>query len=190
MFKKQISFLLIIAMIIALCGCSSTEKGKPNSDFEIRSGIHFGDSIDEVKNKEQTLKFDRLEDSNNSLLFYGGLDNIEHATAIFFFDKNNVLNDFYYRFWNISEDPIVNEKIYKTVYNNCVKQFGESISNGKKYPVGKAVEISNRDMNEAKENGGSGKVFASNEWLVEGRNGQDAIKIGSAEKYSFEQINS
>lgn len=92
-------------------------------EFTLRSGIHFGDTIEDIVAKETTLT--RTSETSNS--FTGKIAGISDSTCDFVFDDNNGLISMVYEFDCFSKD-ILNTN-YKTLYDSLVRKYGKAEGN-------------------------------------------------------------
>ncbi len=117
--KRLIGLVLCVCML--LCGWSSAlaESGQ----FELRSGIHFGDTIDDIVAKETTLTR-ASEDSNE---FHGRIAGYDDSTCMFIFNDDGGLEDMRYDFNDDSRDDV--ETQYLALYQSLVRKYGSAIGN-------------------------------------------------------------
>lgn len=195
--KRIVAICLLLSMCFAFCACgearaaSSSKDKDASTQFTLRNGIQFGDTVDEVKKKETSLEFrDEFDPSNpeyGHMLKYQGTIAGYDGTAAFEFGESG-LKQMYYRFYTTSNpfsgdpDP---EDIYKTIYESCSRQYGDELKSGEEFPVvGYAVDealfkIENADA----------KMLKYNQWVVWDDNGIDGVKIDLVMFYRIEDFN-
>ena len=120
--KKLISLLMCVCMLLAGLGAAFAEA----EDFELRSGIHFGDTIDDIVEKETTLT--RLNEESNE--FQGRISGYDDASCMFTFDDDGKLEDMRYIFGSdvcYSRDKMNN--VYLDLYRGLVRKYGTAIGN-------------------------------------------------------------
>lgn len=120
--KKLISLLMCVCMLLAGLGAAIAEA----EDFELRSGIHFGDTIDDIVEKETTLT--RLNEESNE--FQGRISGYDDASCMFIFDDDGKLEDMKYSFGSgvcYSRDRM--NDVYLELYRGLVRKYGTAIGN-------------------------------------------------------------
>ena len=120
--KKLISLLMCVCMLLAGLNAAFAEA----EDFELRSGIHFGDTIDDIVEKETTLT--RLDEESNE--FQGRISGYDDASCMFTFDDDGKLEDMRYIFGSdvcYSRDKMNN--VYLDLYRGLVRKYGTAIGN-------------------------------------------------------------
>ena len=120
--KKLISILMCVCMLLAGLNAAFAEA----EDFELRSGIHFGDTIDDIVEKETTLT--RLDEESNE--FQGRISGYDDASCMFTFDDDGKLEDMKYSFGSgvcYSRDKM--NDVYLELYRGLVRKYGTAIGN-------------------------------------------------------------
>lgn len=185
MIKRIITICLLLSMCLSFCACgearaaTSTDDKDTSTQFTLRSGIQFGDTVDEVKEKETSLELRNEYDPPNSkyghMLEYNGTIAGYDGTAAFEFGESG-LKQMYYSF-SASSSLITEttnpEDIYKTIYESCARQYGDELKSGEEFPVGgyavdeALFKIENADA----------KLQKYNQWVILNDNGIDGVKV-------------
>ena len=176
--KRVLAYILVFTMALCLCACGgASASGKASSKeakpFELRSGIHFGDTIDEVKEKETSLRYVGEDSNNKYVYFVGNIAGFDDSTAYFFYDNNNRVEEVAYAFSSVWEPDTI-KRAYETIYNSCVRQYGEPLSRGTEYPVaGREVSRAYNGIEKAISSGGKGELLGYSQWVVLGDDGNN-----------------
>lgn len=117
--KRVVAFFLLVVSTIILCGCEPFVANKP---FELRCGIHFGDTIADVKIKE-TLSF-KSESENELTTKKGELAGVNVESLTYRFDENGKL---YSVLWTVlsSKNNIFPSQNYDILYEQLTKKYGK-----------------------------------------------------------------
>ena len=115
--KKHILLAVVLMCIISLSSLAQAEE------FELRSGIHFGDTIEVIAQKETTL----TRDSDTSNSFTGKIAGFSDSTCDFSFDDDNKMVSMTYEFDCFSRDTTKSN--YKTLYDSLVRKYGKPEGN-------------------------------------------------------------
>ena len=118
--KKWISMCLVAVLCFTLTPVVFADS------FSLRSGIHFGDTIDDVKKKENDLVFQEQSDyTSEVVLEYSGKIAGSEGKAKFYFgdDTKTLLTDVLYEF-EISDKSSATALSQK-IYDSCIRQYGD-----------------------------------------------------------------
>ena len=119
--KRLISAVLCIALLLSCCSVACAD-----SDFKLRNGILFGDTIDDIVAKETTLT--RNSDTSNS--FTGKIAGYSGAECTFGFDDDGKLITMNYHFpSSICTSRDMMNDVYKTIYQSLNRQYGSPLGN-------------------------------------------------------------
>ena len=134
-----------------------------DSQFPLRSGIHFGDTVEEVKEKEQGLK---LKEEKNSTLKYRGLIAGYDGDATFYFDKDEKLTDLTDHYLFFDADEVA--KIYVDIKNLCSEEHGAPLTEEKKpfKIMGKTLELAVLTVTLSREAEMKSDIVTYDEWVV------------------------
>lgn len=147
---KRILSLLLVSILVLLSISAVAEEFSP------RNGISFGDTMEEVLEKE-TFEIDEMDDGNDDedtnddeeaeYPYYiktakGTLANISGTYIKYKFDADKTLKEVIYYFPSRS-DKDSSDSDYKSLYNGLVRKYGSALgySNGSCYIItGAAIE--------------------------------------------------
>lgn len=120
--KRILSLFLVLSLL--LCTAAALAEGNP---FELRNGVKFGDTEEEVKSKE-TLGFDPQYCEPYSLYTYGGtVAGIDGTKLWYRFNEDN--GQLYEVRWSLPK--VTSESLstshYQTLYNGLVTKYGEPL---------------------------------------------------------------
>lgn len=121
--KKTITCLL--SMLLVLC-CVTPAFAE--EEFTLRNGIKFGDTIEEILEKETSLT--RKDD--DSSWFSGTIAGYKDSEAGFFFDDDGKLVEMAYVFNQFGNDYKARSDVsdvYATLYRSIVNKYGSPIGN-------------------------------------------------------------
>lgn len=121
--KKNI--IRLISMLLVLC-CATSAFAE--EEFTLRSGIKFGDTIEDIVEKETTLT--REDDDSN--WFKGTIAGYKDSQALFSFDDNGKLEDMCYAFDQFGNDYKSSSDVsdvYATLYKSVVRKYGSPLGN-------------------------------------------------------------
>ena len=128
--KKKISFLMVAMLLFALLAdCRAEEQ----NDFVYRNGIHFGDSIEDVRQKEpdthQGLDENNLQATEMTLSGFSG------CALNYFFEngKLNVIRIFYCRD-NMYDKANITAS-FDTIDDGLTRKYGEPITGYNKMEI-------------------------------------------------------
>ena len=122
--KKFLGWVLVLAMVMGL-GLWTGEEGLADSDFTLRSGIMFGDTMEDILKKE--TKLERTgEDSNE---FKGTVAGYSDVTCTFAFDDDEKLKSMEYGFSNACTSRDTMNDVYKKLYDSLYRQYGKPLGN-------------------------------------------------------------
>lgn len=115
--KRNRLFIFVTILLVFLNNIAFAEE------FELRNGIHFGDSLDTIVKKETTLT--RSDDTSSS--FVGRIAGFDDSTCDFDVGENDKLISMNYKFDCYSKDDTTNK--YKTLYDSLVRKYGNPEGN-------------------------------------------------------------
>ena len=121
--KKNV--IRLVSILLVLC-CVTTAFA--DEEFVLRNGIKFGDTIDEIVEKETTL----TRKSDDSNWFVGTIAGYKDSEAGFFFDDGGKLEDMGYSFSQFGSDYKARSDVsdvYATLYKSIVRKYGSPIGN-------------------------------------------------------------
>lgn len=188
---KRIFSLLLVGVLVLLSISAVAE------DFSLRNGINFGDTMEEVLEKE-TFAIDEIDDGSDEedtdgddeseYPYYietvkGTLANISDAYIKYYFDANKTLREVIYYFPSRS-DKDMSDSDYESLYNGLVRKYGSALgySNGSCYIIsGAAIETAVLSAYLFEMLGGYGDVRDYDEWDVDANNYH--VKIELAQHY-------
>ncbi len=154
-------------LLCVLLALSCMSFALADDDFTLRSGIKFGDTMDDILAKETTL----VRKTEDSRTFTGKVAGYDDVGCIFSFDDDGKLIDMFYTFINVCTSKDTTNDIYKKLYQSLVRQYGTPLgnTNGSCHLItGKAMErmvlcvylVSSM-------NGCTGNYMDYDEWIVE-----------------------
>lgn len=156
-------FAIFLTIILTLCGFSAFAE-----DFTLRNGIHFGDSPDDIKEKETlTIRNDIDRKSalgaNNEWLmdFEGTATGIDNVLTIFYFDEEQKLVDMVYYYEQIGHNVPVTMDLYDKLKQSLTEKYGKPLD----IPEGKQYAISGKAMSAFSKLGVS-PWLALTEWVI------------------------
>ena len=120
--KRLLGMLLCICILLA-----GQHAAMAAEQFKLRSGIKFGDTIDEIVEEETTL----TREDDDSHTFRGKIAGYDDAACIFSFDDDEKLEDMQYYFDSsvcYSHDRMAD--IYTKLYQSLVRKYGSAIRAG------------------------------------------------------------
>lgn len=172
--KRILSFILAAIMFASASPsvmAAGEISGSSEEQFSFRNGIHFGDTVEVVWEKEEKLTPDTTYGETN--VFKGEIAGYKDATCIYFFEgDNNGMSDVYYSF---DKKSGINSRdaltaAYDKLNESLVRQYGEPLGfeDGNFYLFkGRAIDLMILDLGifsfVSKENG----FLAYDEWIVE-----------------------
>lgn len=178
--KKLISLCLIMVLCLTLCPFAYADS------FTLRNGIQFGDTIDDVKQKEKDLTLEKEDESSDSftLKYTGEIAGMD-GTATFYFDKDEKkLTDLKYSIEtdNLSEMFDIQRKIK----DSCIRQYGDPVvldEDETTFPIkGKAIDYAAYAVYMNRQLGEKSYIWDYDEWVVFGEDGNNT-KIESVSYY-------
>lgn len=176
--KKMLSILVSLILLFSMLPINTIAYADIASDavvssnveeFSLRNGINFGDSIEEVKEKE-TLTFQ--SSSSTTLQTNPGTVSGYDDTTITFSFNDDQLKEMSYKFEETSSRDLVNSE-YDTIYKGLVRKYGEPLDTGggSTYIINTSVfERSLLALSLKKLIGGAGDYVDYDEWLVKVNN--------------------
>lgn len=119
------NIIRLISMLLILCCVTSAFA---EEEFTLRSGIKFGDTIEDILEKETTL----TRKSDDSNWFTGTIAGYKDSEALFSFDDDGKLVDMGYSFTQFGNDYKSSSDVsdvYATLYKSVVRKYGSSLGN-------------------------------------------------------------
>lgn len=113
-------------LLCVLLALSCMSFALADDDFTLRSGIKFGDTMEDILAKETTLV--RTTDESN-FTFTGKIAGYDDAGCIFYFDDDGKLIDMDYTFINLCTSKDTTNDVYKKLYQSLVRQYGSPLGN-------------------------------------------------------------
>jgi len=121
--KRLVSVLVSLVLMVS---CFSSALAA--EDFTLRSGIKFGDTLEEVLDKEKTLTCESKSATGG--VFNGKIAGYSGAKCIFSFDDDGKLIDMGYNFdYNICTSRDEMNSVYKKLYDSLKRQYGNPLGN-------------------------------------------------------------
>lgn len=115
---RLLRFLVVALILTMICSFACAEDG-----FVLRNGIVFGDTIDDIVEKETVLK----RTNDNSFKFTGRIAGFDDSECEFYFDDEGKLESMLYSFDCYSKDTTTSD--YKTLYDSLVRKYGKPKGN-------------------------------------------------------------
>lgn len=172
--KKIICIIIALLMIFASCPALA-------DNFSLRGGIEFGDTVEEVKEKE-TAAF--TEEESNCLKTESiTLATIEDANIEYYFNDEGLLTDILYDFRSTKSKDTASVN-YSTLYDGLTRKYGKPINTdsdsmyiivGKAYETAAGVVAVNLWLND------SADILSHSEWVKEYK--KFKVKIDLVEYY-------
>ena len=190
--KRITALLLVLSMALALCGCWNSEPSAPEvsdepviEEFVLRNDIKFGDSEEEVANKETLqLRTRGLNNDGGDIIWteFGTVSGYDETTVGFWFSSPPYhLYQMEYRFTPIPESSA--ESRQEAIYGGLVRKYGEpmEIEEGRTYPLTTNAFYGAAFVSDAYK---IGEIYDYHEWLipVEDEN-YDYVKIDMVSCY-------
>ena len=128
--KKNI--IRLVSMLLVLCCVTSAFA---EEEFTLRSGIKFGDTIEDILEKETTL----TREGDDSNRFKGTIAGFKDSQALFSFNDDGKLEDMCYIFDQFGNDYKSSSDVsdvYATLYKSVVRKYGSPLGN-----TGGSVEL-------------------------------------------------
>lgn len=123
--KRLVSVLVSLVLMVS---CFSSALAA--EDFTLRSGIKFGDTLEDILAKEKTLTRDSDDDDyegKKSYRFEGKIAGYSDADCKFSFDDDGKLIDMEYLFDSDTRDEM--SDVYKKLYDSLKRQYGTPLGN-------------------------------------------------------------
>ena len=108
---------LIVSLSTLLISCANTEE------FSLRNDIHFGDSVETVKEKE-TMDIDYVSEYTVRSE-YGTIAGIDDSYVKYSFDDDKLFEIFYVLGITLDKNNL--EDNYNTIYDSLVKKYGKPL---------------------------------------------------------------
>ena len=160
---------LVIAILICFCISCFAEETTEQQIYELRNGISFGDTREDVLKKE-TIPV--LFTANPSYLYYSAtkIEGLKDSHTYYFFDDDSKLTEVMYSF---SKDETSNAKTvsyYDKIERNLTERYGEPLSykNGQHHRiVGEAITMAIDSFEDYKKYNGTGSMIRYTERVVD-----------------------
>lgn len=168
----------VLSMLLVLC-CVTPAFAE--EEFTLRNGIKFGDTIEDIVEKETTL----TQNEENSNWFTGTIAGYKDSDAGFIFDDDGKLTDMVYVFDQFDKDYKSREdvsSVYATLYRSIANKYGSAIGNTGgtlELITGIAITKSVFMVALAKRLEGDGDFLDYDEWTVECSGGHVKIDLMS-----------
>ena len=118
--KRFLAMLIISILCLSVAATSFAEE-----DFTLRNGIKFGDTIDDILQKETSL----TRNSETSNTFTGKIAGYSDAECTFSFDAEGKLKSMHYDFSESCYSRDSTSDVYKKLYQSLVRQYGSAEGN-------------------------------------------------------------
>lgn len=102
--KKMMKTLLCVLLILSCVPFALAED-----DFTLRSGIVFGDTLEQIVSKETTL----MQDADDPNTFKGKIAGYDDADCHFLFDSDGSMYDMCYSFDEACTDRDATKDVYQ-----------------------------------------------------------------------------
>ena len=179
--KKLVAWAIVLTIVcFTMCGCGSKkeEKAVLQGDFIIHSGVKFGDTIEEVKEKETLeLVFEDLREEYSememvkSLEYKGELVGYPNSALYYYYgdyyygDEGKIFRAFY---WLFDDKEVMKKTKGKGIYENVCKMLKEKYGNNINEDEYKYLTISERKKAlESRLESSEGVRYEFNGWLLE-----------------------
>ncbi len=173
--SKRMIYVLGLMMVIMLVTTSVTFAAE---EFQLRNGICFGDTMDDILRKETTL----VRESETSNWFNGKIAGYSDAQCGFYFDDDGKMVSMDYAFGNkvcTSKDAM--NEVYETLVSSLKRKYGNPIGNyggNCELITGPAIDrMSLWVYLIGALDGYSGNYYDYDEWIVDVPNGHVKIDI-------------
>ena len=120
---KKIISLLLISIILGNCAVSFAEE-----EFQLRNGIQFGDTLEEVKQKETLTIQSSSADKTNNVWFDGTIAGMKGSVRYDFDEETGKLTDMMYDFDSTSDRDSIDNN-YSTLQKSLTRKYGNPIGN-------------------------------------------------------------
>ena len=205
--KRLYAITIVLCVILTLSGCGGDGNSNDSSDegFSLRNGIHFGDSFEQVKEKE-TIELNDLktyaefyssddeeadteseenpETANLTVVSskYGTIANIENSRVEYTFDSDHLTEMQYTlgKYDDISDSSSLEATLkdnFETVVGTLVEKYGEPLylEEGEEFAFHTTLWDMYVVMEEFMEYGLGGSAIGFKEWLVEADDGSHIV---------------
>lgn len=162
--KKTISILLTVILITIIYPVAIAEE-----DFILRNGIVFGDTLEDVKQKETLTIRSSSVDKTNNVWFEGKIAGMDGSVRFDFDEGTGKLIDMLYEFNSSSKKDFIDSD-YSTLKKGLIRKYGNPLGNtgGSLHLItGPAVESSALMIILYQYINGSGDIRDYDEWVIE-----------------------
>lgn len=167
-------FIILLSMLILLPNIAIGE------DFSLRNGIKFGDSIDDVLNKE-TVSIDKIDRKIGIVnTVRGSISNISGTYVQYMFDDGK-LNQMNYRYPSGGE--LLASMSYELINNGLIEKYGQPLNDRQKETVVQRGLLLNASFIVVFSNG---YIQSSDEWFIK-KNGY-GVKIEHVSYYDGKEF--
>lgn len=120
--KRLTALILSVALLFtATCAFADSE----DEGFTLRSGIKFGDTLDDIVAKETTLT--RSEENDDT--FVGTIAGYDDAECSFDFDDDGKMISMTYKFDDSFTTRDSGDSMYETLYDSLKRKYDDPIGN-------------------------------------------------------------
>lgn len=172
--KKTICIIIALLMIFASCPALA-------DSFSLRGGIEFGDTVEEVKEKETAA----FAEEGSDYLKTGSitLATIEDANIKYYFSDEGLLTDILYDFRSTKSKDTASDN-FSTLYDGLTRKYGKPIntdSDSMYIIIGKAFETAAESVAVRLWLDGSADILSHSEWVKDYK--KFNVKIDLVEYY-------
>ena len=130
-FIKRLTALVLSVALLFTAACAFADSEEEG--FTLRSGIEFGDTLDDIVAKETTLT--RSEENDDT--FVGTIAGYDDAECSFSFDDDGKLVSMEYRFDDSFTTRDSGDLMYETLYDSLKRKYDDPLgySNGSCYMI-------------------------------------------------------
>lgn len=118
--KKMMKTLLCVLLILSCVPFALAED-----DFTLRSGIVFGDTLEQIVSKETTL----MQDADDPNTFKGKIAGYDDADCHFLFDSDGSMYDMCYSFDEACTDRDATKDVYQKLFDSLKRKYGAPLGN-------------------------------------------------------------
>ena len=190
MMKRIITIFLLFSMCLSFCACGEARAASSNSKgaFPLRNDIHFGESKEQVKEKEKESNTLELTAEWDRGMYYRGKGTIAgYDGDVDYYFSDNQLTELLYTLHFYTDDSSQKvdqlDQAFTTIYESCKRQYGEETHSNKDRIVSK---FSGRAIYEFTDN--KGNMMDYREWVLEGIYDENVTIDLIEYKYDFSSI--
>ena len=162
--KKILAFIIAIIMVCSIASAMA-------EDFTIHAGTKFGDTIDEVKEKETLRFFEKSVDFYNSkyseLVFHGEVAGFEDASIYYYLNTKSKVFDVRYEMMNTySVTNAEYNKGYRKLYQMLKDKYGTPLDKDSKVYILFQGHYASNVIKESKKNPRGGSITDLVSWTA------------------------